>query len=151
MTLRTRTEAVPVPKPSCLLERNWLFSSIGVQQQVLSTASAICPLSYRARMRIKGAISLHSPQTSSAFSRRFPRMEHNAGSLMERRFWKFETNGKVNSSFACTLSVIADNGINCIIFAPGPGSVWGKSHAVLFDIRFQILCFPAAQVILDHI
>ena len=71
---------------SCLLERNWLFSSIGVQQQVLSTASAICPLSYRARMRIKGAISLHSPQTSSAFSRRFPRMEHNAGSLMERRF-----------------------------------------------------------------
>ena len=75
-----------MPRPSCLLERNWPFSSIGVRQQVLSTDSAICPRSYRARMRIKGAISLHSPQTSSAFSRRFPRMEHNAGSLMERRF-----------------------------------------------------------------
>ena len=55
------------------------------------------------------------------------------------------------SGFAGFFRIIADNGIDCIIFAPGPGSVWGKSHAVLFDIRFQILCFPAAQVILDHI
>ena len=47
-----RTEAVPVPNPSCLVERNWPFSSIGAWQQVLSTASVICPLSSRARIRI---------------------------------------------------------------------------------------------------
>ena len=150
MTLSARTEAVLMPRPSCLLERNWPFSSIGVRQQVLSTDSAICPLSYRAQMRIKGAISLHSQQTSSAFPRYF--REWNITPVhCGKAFWKFETNGKVNSGFACILSIIADDGIDCIIFAPGPGSVWGKSRAVLFDIRFQILCFPAAQVILDYI
>ena len=66
-------------------------------------------------------------------------------------FWKFKTNGKVCSGLACFFPIIADYGIDCIIFAPGPGCVWGKRHAVLFDIRFQILCFPAAQVILDYI
>ena len=33
-----RMEAVPVPNPSCLVERNRPFSSIGGWQQVLSTA-----------------------------------------------------------------------------------------------------------------
>ena len=139
-----------MPKPSCLLERNWPFSSIGVRQQVLSTASAICPLSYRAQMRIKGAISCIPSRHPTHFPGYF--REWNITPVhCGKAFWKFETNGKVNSGFACILSVIADDGIDCIIFAPGPGNVWGKSHAVLFDIRFQILCFPAAQVILDYI
>ncbi len=96
-----------MPKPSCLLERNWPFSSIGVRQQVLSTASAICPLSYRAQMRIKGAISLHSQQTSNAFSRIFPRMEHNAGSL-----WKgvLEVRDERKSQFRLCVYLIRNSG-----------------------------------------